>query len=170
MDKKWILILIILIVGCSCMYLIVDSSTTVGSAITVVNKTVVTLPHDFTIGADDKHSVKLINKHNNNEIYLEDMGKINIAQDCFNNELKKLKSTPDVEIISNITFKIDNIPTYKIDYKNLTTNKNMTFAYVCVGNHTFTIKMSNYDNSQQINENLKYIVSNMHPDFKQSQD
>ena len=44
------------------MYVIAESSDSVGSAITIVNKTVVTLPDGFTIGADGSNSTKLIQK------------------------------------------------------------------------------------------------------------
>ena len=33
MDKRWIGIIIILIIGLGCMYLIVDNSTSVGNAV-----------------------------------------------------------------------------------------------------------------------------------------
>ena len=44
MDKRWILIIIIAIIGLSSMYLIVDESMTVGSAITTFSKTTITIP------------------------------------------------------------------------------------------------------------------------------
>ena len=75
MDKRWILILIILIVGGYCTYNIVDSSTTVGDAITVVNKSVITIPKDFSIADTDKNSVDLIDNKDNKKIHIEDIGK-----------------------------------------------------------------------------------------------
>ena len=89
MDKRWILILIILIAGCACMYHIVDSSNSVGDAITVVNKTVITLPSGFTIGDDDKSSVTLVNENNNETIFIEDLGKSDTSLDNFKNDLNR---------------------------------------------------------------------------------
>ena len=70
MDKRWIGILIILIIGCCCMYFIVDSSTTVGNAMTVVNKTVVTLPNHFSIEESGRDYAKIVNKNTYNAKYL----------------------------------------------------------------------------------------------------
>ena len=51
MDRRWIGILIILIVGLSAMYLIVDNSNTVGNAISVIGDVSVTLPPGYKTGA-----------------------------------------------------------------------------------------------------------------------
>lgn len=62
------------------MYVIAESSDSVGSAITIVNKTVVTLPDGFTIGADGSNSTKLIQKNGDKSIFIKDMGKKNKAE------------------------------------------------------------------------------------------
>ncbi|MDO5823119.1 hypothetical protein [Methanobrevibacter sp.] len=169
MDKKWILILIILIVGCFSMYFIVESSNTVGTAITVLNKTVVTIPDDLSIKASEKNHVELFNKHGTEKIHIKDMGKNDTSLNSFKNNLNNLKSKPDINIISNSTYDINNITTYRIDFEN-TTSGNMTFAYLYTANHTFTINMSGYNNTQSLNSDLEFIVSTLKPDFKQSQD
>lgn len=172
MDKRWILILIILIVGCSCMYLVVDSSSTVGTAITVVNKTVVKLPHDFSIGEGEKDTAELINKNSNEKIYITDLGKKDIALESFKNALDTLKDNSKIKITDNSTSKINNISTYKISVQNYTDDnaKNSTFAYIYSCNHTFLIKMEDYSNIDKLNDDLDFIVGTMTPDFKQSQD
>lgn len=170
MDKRWILILIILIVGCVCMYFIVDSSTTVGDAITVVNKSVITLPQDFTIGDDDKNSVELIDESTHESIYIKDLGKGDKAFDCFKDELDSLNKNGDVNLLSNSTMNISDINTYKIDLQNLTNSENSTIAYVYTSNHTFTLKFEGYSNQNDLNNDLNFIVSTISPDFKQAQD
>ncbi|WP_406533778.1 hypothetical protein [Methanobrevibacter sp.] len=165
MDKRWILILIILIVGCACLYHIVDSSTTVGDAITVVNKSVITLPSDFSIDSDDKSSVTLINKDTNETIFIKDLGKSDTAFDCFKKDLKSLDG-----VVNNSTLNIDNITTYRIDMQNSTTKSNTTLVYVYSSNHTFTIKFNDYTDQNELNQDLNFIVSTLSPDFKQKQD
>ena len=164
MDKRWILILIILIVGCACLYYIVDSSTTVGDAITVVNKSVITLPSDFSIGSDDKSSVTLINKNTNETIFIEDLGKSDSAFNHFEEDLNSL------DILNNSTLNINNITTYKIDMQNLTTKSNTSLVYVYSSNHTFAIKFNGYKDQNELNQDLNFIVSTISPDFKQNQD
>ena len=141
MDKRWILILIILIAGCACMYHIVDSSNSVGDAITVVNKTVITLPSGFTIGDDDRSSVTLVNENNNETIFIEDLGKSDTSLDNFKNDLK-----------------------------NDTNGVDSTFVYMYSCNHTFNIKFNGYSNEDELNQDFNFIINTISPDFKQKQD
>ena len=172
MDKRWIGILIILIAGCACMYYIVDTSTTVGTSITVVNKTVVTLPNDFSIDDSGSNSAKIINKNTHEKIYFKDLGKRDIALDSFNKKLKELQNNPNIKINNNSTVKINNITVYRIDCENLTTenttNFSICYAYTCY--HTFLIQFKNYNDNSKLDKDLDYIISYMKPDFKQFQD
>ena len=47
MDKRWIGIIIILIIGLGCMYIIVDNSNSVGNAVTVISDVTITLPPGY---------------------------------------------------------------------------------------------------------------------------
>ena len=155
MNKKWILILIFLIVGCCCLFYVIETSSTVGNAITVVNKTVVSLPDEFSIENRENRYSTLLNKNTNEKITIEDLSK-----------------NPDINHITNSTLNIDNITAYKIDYQNITkeNNSDLCNVYVFTCNHTFLIKLENYNNSTKLNENLDYVITHMTPDFKQSQD
>lgn len=171
MDKKWILIIIILIVGCFLMYNIVDSSTTVGNAITVVNKSVVTLPDGFSIGESEKNSVELLDEKTGEKIYVTDLGKTNSAEEEYSEALQSLEYDPYISIINNSTSKINNINTYTITLENHTVNTtNVCLAYIYSSNHTFSIEFQNYSDNNRLNDDLNFIVSTISPDFKQSQD
>lgn len=172
MDKRWIMILIFLIVGCCCLFYVVETSSTVGDAITVVNKTVVTLPNDFSIESKETGNGTIINENTNEKIYIKDLGKEDSSMNAFKTALQDLSKKSDIKVIKNSTLNIDNITAYKIDYKNITkeTNQNISNAYVFTCNHTFLIKLQNYDDDTELNENLEYVVAHMTPDFKQSQD
>ena len=170
MDKRWILILLILIIGCICMYHIVDSSNTVGDAITVVNKTVVTLPNEFTIGEDDKSSVTLINENTNETIFIEDLGKSDTSQDAFEKDLNRFYDSYNIHVLNNETLNINDITVHRIDIHNDTDGKSGTLVYMYTCNHTFFIKFNGYSNENELNEDLNFIVSTISPDFKQKQD
>lgn len=171
MDKRWILILIILIVGCTCMYFVVDSSTTVGNAITVVNKSVVTLPNDFGIGDSEKNSVELIGKNSDERVHVEDLGKKDVALKAFKGNLSEFSHDPNFKVLKNTTENISNITTYKIYLQDYTTENvtNTTLAYMYSYNHTFLIKITG-SNQNQIEKDLDFIVTTIQPDYKQSQD
>ena len=63
-----IMIIGILIVGISCMYVVVENSTTIGKAITTFSKTSITLPNGFSVGETDSKSAQLYNKQNNEKL------------------------------------------------------------------------------------------------------
>lgn len=167
MDKRWLSIIIILIVGVTCMYVIAESSDSVGSAITIVNKTVVTLPDGFTIGADESNSAKLIQKNGDKSIFIKDMGKKNKAEKYYKESLKQLKSSDYIILLSNSTTKINNNPIYKIDTVDVAKGHNITVIFAYAAKHTFTIKMECYDNPQQLDDDLSYLINTMKSDYKQ---
>lgn len=158
-------------VGCACMYFIADSSTTVGNAITVLNKSVVTLPNDFGIGNTEKNSVELIGKNSDEKIYVEDFGKKDISLKLFKDNLSELSHKSSFKILKNTTENINNITTYKIYLQDYATENitNVTIAYIYTSNHTFMVKISG-SNQNQIEKDLNFIVSTIEPDFKQARD
>lgn len=171
MDKRWIIILVILILGVSCMYLIADSSTTVGKAITIVNKSVVTLPQDFTVGDSDKNSADLVNKQTHEKVRIKDFGKNDSAFDRFSKKLNEIKHDSSVKNLKNSTLKVNNIKIYQVNFQNITNNStNTTLNYFYTCNHTFSIKTTGYSDNAKLDSDLNYIIGNMKPDFKQAQD
>lgn len=170
MDKRWILILIILIVGCACMYHIVVSSNNVGNAITVVNKTVITIPDEFTIDDDDKSSTTLINEKTKETIFIKDLGKPDTSLDCFNKGLSRFSDNYDIHILNNETLNINDIPVYRLDIQNSTDGKDSTIVYMYSYNHTFNLKFNGYSSEDKLNQDLNFIINTISPDFKQKQD
>lgn len=172
MDKRWIMILIFLIIGCCCLFYVVETSTTVGNAITVVNKTVVTLPNEFSIESGETGYGTLINKNTKEKITIKDLGKGNLALTKFKNALTDLTKNPDIDHVKNSTSNINNITAYKIDYQDITkeNNSDLSNVYVFTCNHTFLIKLENYNNNVKSDNDLDYVITHMTPDFKQSQD
>ena len=65
MDKRWIGIIIILIAGLGCMYLIVDNSTSVGNAVNVINDVTITLPPGYINTEDGSNYCVLFKKETN---------------------------------------------------------------------------------------------------------
>ena len=64
MDKRWIGILIIFIIGMVCMYYIVEDSPSVGNAMTVINDVSVSMPLGYNILHKTEDSVTLLSKNN----------------------------------------------------------------------------------------------------------
>lgn len=171
MDKRWILIIIIAIIGISGMYNIVSNSTSIGTPITSLNKTIVTIPDDYTTGDSDKKSTELFNKsYVDEKVYIEDLGKNNISLAKFNQKLDSLSRDSNIKIIKNVSNITDGIDVHTIYYQKLdNADKYESVSYVTCINHTFYFKLYGYDNIEDMNYPLTFIVDTLQPDYKRTQ-
>ena len=171
MDKRWILIIIIAIIGIGTMYQIVSNSTSIGTPITTLNKSIVTIPNDFTTGDSDKKSTELFNKSNTDErVYMEDLGKGNISLEKFNNKLSAFSKDSNIKIIKNVTNITEGIDVHTIYYQKLdNADKYESVSYISCINHTFYFKIYGYDNMDDMEYPLTFIVDTLQPDYKRTQ-
>ena len=145
MDKRWILILIIIIVAVVCGYLVLDSSTTVGKAVAVADRCVFTLPDGFSLKESGNTYVEIERDETPEEI--------GDSYVFIGNETTK---TPKgIEIFT----------TY---YKNSTGNVSSSFFYT--SNHTFIVYTIGYKDSAALKKDVNYIADTLRPDYKQAQD
>lgn len=168
MDKRWIGILVIIIIACLCGYLVVNSSNTVGNAITDVNKSTVTLPHDFSVETSDSESTTLINKNTGSKIFIKDLGKKDVALDKFNEKFKNLSSDKSIVIEKNTSTVNDEIQMYSVFYKN--DSEYRSFSYVHTYNHTYLIKGSGFSDANDLINKINFVANTIQPDYKKSQD
>lgn len=168
MDKRVIMIIAILIVGISCMYVIVDNSSTIGNAITTFSKTTVTLPHGFSVGETNTKSAELYNKQSNEKIYIHDLGKGNHVKDDFKNVTETYKNNPNYYNIKNDAKKVNDVDVFQLTMEtNNTLSSSSVFYYY---NHTYRVDMSGFNDANKINEILEFIITTLQPDYKQGKD
>ena len=167
MDKRWILILIIIIVALGCGYLIVNSSTTVGKAVTVVDRCVFTLPDGYSLENSKTGNITI--EHDGT------CEKINVKEFNKNTTVKKLIArfernfNDTYEIIGNNTTKSPNgIEIFTVYYKNSTDNLSSSFFYTT--KHSFNVNTVGYNDLNALNKDLYYIADTLRPDYKQAQD
>ncbi len=170
MDKRWIYILIILIIGVTCLYFIVDASTTLGSANVNVNSYTITLPSTYNVDSSGKEYVDLINRKTNEKIHVEDLGKGNSINTKLSEKLSELHNDGETDKISNTTVKIDNSAIPTVYYENLTNNTDNQIFYMQKHNHTFIIICNNIQDNDTMMNDVNYIIDTLKPDFKQKQD
>lgn len=168
MDKRWIYILVILIIGVSCLYLIVESSTTIGKATVSVNSFLVTAPDSFNIFDDDKYYTDLINRNTREKLFIKDLGK---KKDIINSDMservEKLYEDGNYANIKNITPYDDDIPTVYYEDSNSTLNQ---MSYVVKYNHTFFIRASHFHDNATMQKDVKFVIDSIIPNYKQKQD
>lgn len=161
MDKRWLGIIIILIAGLACMYLIVETSSTVGKAVTVVKEMTITLPDGFDLKKNnDKNMVILTNKAKDN-LTIKVLGLGNKSLDNFTATLKTLKGENDIEIQDTVKNSTGDI----IFYKNTTEDKEYSITYFVKDNRTMELKMNKY---QDWEKDWNFIIDTTVHNFKQN--
>ena len=167
MDKRWILIIIILIAGVSVLYVIANESVEIGKAITTIDNVIITLPDNFKITDQDKTSVEMTNRNSDESISIELIKEKNKAKELMDNHLRDLKYE-NVINIENSTENISNFTVYSINYQNMSSDTpvNYSLNYLDKLNKTFIITTSNYnDTNSQLND-LTQVIKTLRIDFK----
>lgn len=173
MDKRWIIILIIMIIGIGCGYFITQHSTTIGHAIADVSKSTVALPYGFSAGKSDDTNLVIENRNTKEKIFIEDLGSKDSAKKRFAGELKELSKSKNIKIIDNGTITTPNgLEIYVAHYtdsdkENL---KNQSTAYYYTYNHTFHAKLTKFNDIEDMDEKLTFTSDSIQPDYKKPQD
>ena len=167
MDKKWILIIIIIIASVGCGYLILDNSITVGHAVAVVDTSVITIPEGFESETAPGYDLELENEKANQTIDIKKLGKNNSVKlqiEKFGN-----KTSGFEKYLGNNTTKTpSDIEIFTGYYTNSSQNFSTSFFYA--QNHTYVVNTTGYNNITKLNGDLECIVDTLRPDYKQSQD
>ena len=165
MDKRWIGIIIILIIGLGCMYLIVMSSTTVGNAVSVIEDVTITIPPGYINSEDGGSFCVLHNKATNETIRIKCLDDGKNSTQKYEGQLKTLKEQYDITIDNNFTNKTLSM----IEYENASSadNSNITLVYFDKCNHTFSMKMEHFTDSESKENAISFIIDTLKYDFKQ---
>lgn len=169
MNKKWIYIIIILIIGFSGLYYIVSTSTTVGSAMVGINAFLFTVPDSFNIENNDHAFASLTNRETKEKIYIKDLGKDKSVDKNFEKEVFVIESNENLTILNNTTEKYNDM-TSKVVYCNNTVDNTLYKVSVFKKyNHTFLIKSSNFKNPTTLNEKTHFVMDTLKQDHKKKQ-
>ena len=169
MDKRWILIIIILIIGVSCLFFIVDSSNNIVKATSELKGYIITIPSSMNIETSEGGTLVLVNRNAAEKIVIEISDKGNFTDEIYDRELVKLNNREDVADIQNTTVVIDKDKMPTLFYKD----ENGTFNQISIlykYKHTFTIKSINYKDNNTLNNDAESIVESLTIDYKQKHD
>ncbi len=170
MDKRWIYILIIAIIGFACLFYIVDNSSTLGSASVYVNKFKVTLPHDYNVAGDGKTYMDAINKKTNEHIIIKDVGKGNLISSEFVKRADTLINNENISSVdySTIDINCENLST--IEYKSINNNNINKIIFLTKEDHTFTFECKDFHNETKLENDVSFLMDTLMRDVKQKQD
>ena len=166
MNKKWIGIIIILFLGLIAMYLIVDSSNSVGNSITVIGDMAITLPPHFKTGESSGPMASMSNSEGN-IIFINYLKKGGSSLKYYKNNLTSLESNPDITVLNSTS----NGTVHTINYINPNSkyeNPNETLVFFEKDNRVLSLRLVCYDNFKEQNEDISFIIDNAKHDFKQN--
>lgn len=165
MDKRWIGIIVILIIGLGCMYLIVMTSTSVGNAVSVINDVTITIPPGYINSEDGGSFCVLHNKATNETVRIKCLKDVENHTKEYASRLGTLKQQDDITINKNFTNKTVSM----IEYENQssTDKKYITLVFFDKCNHTFSMQMEHFTDNENKENVISFIIDNMKYDFKQ---
>lgn len=169
MDKRWIVILIILIIGIGCLYFIVDSSTTLGRATVNVNAHEITVPPQYNVAGDGKAYVDLINRETYEHIIVKDVGKGDLIESEMNKRADSLAEDGNISSIEkkNITVACEILPA--IHYEKIDDECINYIVFVKEDGHTFSIECKDFGDEKAMVKDISFIRDTLTRDFKQKQ-
>lgn len=166
MDKRWIYILIIAVIGITCLFFIAESSTTIGKATVKVGHYITTIPDSFNINKNGEQYAKLINRKTNERIFVKDLGKGDLIKNNMSERLESLNFDEQYSNVKNITLD-GGIPCVYYEDSNNTFN---IISYTNKYNHTLLVKCTSFRDNKTMLEDAKYVIDSATPNYKQNDD
>ena len=154
MDKRYLLIIIMIIICSINLSIIVNNSDVVGSASVSIGKYLFSTPEGFDLTENNGNSATIKNKNNNMIISVE----TNVSDtDNYYSRLNYIENNTNFTILSKGTVSIENISVSTAYYKTITNNNRSVF-YFEKDNTQFKIKVSNFDYTKDRDLTLDYIT------------
>ena len=164
MDKRYLLILVVVILCGINLSIIVTNSDVVGSASVSVGKYLFSIPEGFSVDENNGNSVVIQNKDKVTIYFNSNLGSV----DNYDNQLKYIDNTTTYKILSKGSLTIDNIKVDSVYYQN-ENHTNFSAFYFEKDNNPFKIVLSNFNYDNDRNLTLKYvtdIIQSTHLDYK----
>lgn len=165
MDKRWIFIIIIVICGIGCLYLIADASNTVGTANANVESFIITLPDNFNIKDSDNGMLELINRKTEEDILiacLKDYPIKKISGEVYD----EIENNTENTVIKNETFKVGETSYPSVYYEN--SNKEINrVVFIEKDDCTIVIECKKFSDKSTLDKDVKYVIDSLRPDYKQ---
>ena len=164
MDKRYLLILVVIIICGINLSIIVNNSDVVGSASVSVGKYLFSMPEGFNMHENNGNSVVI---QNNDSVTINFDTALD-SSDTYNNRLRYIDNQTTNKILSKGTLTIGNIKVDSVYYQSENHTNNSAF-YFKKDNKPFKIVVSNFNYNNGRNLTLNYvsdIIQSTHLDYK----
>ena len=165
MDKRYILIFIIIIVCCVNLSVIANSSDIIGSASVEGGHYIFSIPSGFSLYESNNNHVLI---HNGDSgMYIDIF--LKISKDNYQSKLKEINKDKDYIILSNGSLSVEDINIDAIYYQNVSNHENRSTFYFNKFDNNFRITMLNFNYENDKNMTIEYIsdiVSSVRVNYK----
>ena len=166
MDKRYLLMIVIIFVCFVNLYLIAVNSDVVGSATVEVGQYTCSIPHGFSLYDSDKNHAYLIDTNSKIIIHIY----ANLSDNStYDNKVNEIINNSDYKLLSNGTINMGGIDIDSIYYREYDNNQNRSTFYFTKENETFRIIIMDFNYDADLNKTLDYvavIVDSMKKDYR----
>lgn len=151
MDKRYFLIILIIVICCINLYLVANVSDVVGSAYVDVGNYTLTMPEGFALSEDKSNQAIIYNSNSNTQItILSSLGQ----NDTFTHKYNEINGSQNFKILSNGTINNKDIIINSMFYQNVKTLENRSTFYFNIDNHDFRILISGFNYDSEKNKTI----------------
>lgn len=154
MDKRYLLILIIVIMCFISLFVISNNSDNIGSASVACGKYCLQIPNGFSLYDSGRDNVHIYNGDSGININVYSNLRKN---DTFKNRFDLLSNTSDFHILSNGSIDVNGIKVDSVYYEDTVTNQNKSHHYFSKENNSFRIFVYDFNYNQDLNKTLDYV-------------
>ena len=152
MDKRYFLIIIIILICSVNLYMISNVSNVVGSASVDIGNYTVTLPKEFSLYEDDGNRILISNPNNNMNVWIfSNLG----DGDNYSNKYKEVNESKQYEVLGDGIINNHEISIDSLFYQDKYNNENRSTFYFNKGNHDFRILIIGFDYNSQKNDTIE---------------
>ena len=166
MDKRYLFIIVIIIVCCVNLYFISSNSDIVGSASVDCNDYTISMPSGFAFYESSNQRTLIHNEYNgmNLNIYT------NLDKnDTFENKYKEINSSKEFKVLSEGEVSVDGINIHTLYYQRNDDHQNRSTFYFEKLDHPFRILITDFNYQNDKNLTMQYIfdiVSSLRVNYK----
>lgn len=154
MDKRYLLIFIIIFICFIGLFVIANNSDNIGSASVACGKYSFCIPNGFSLYDSATYTVHISNGDSGINIIV--YSKLN-KNDTFKNGFNRISNSSSFSILSNGSIDANGIKINSVYYRNLENNRNESQHYFSKENNSFRIYVSDFNYDEDLNKTLDYV-------------
>ncbi len=154
MDKRYLLIIIIIFICVINLYMISDFSDIVGSASVDIGNYTISLPEGFSLYENNIDHILIINPNSHMRVKVYSVIR---PDDTYLNKFEEINSSEQYTLLSNGTINSNGNIIHCVSFQNIKDSNNVSVFYYTKENNNFQVYMSGFNYDLQKNETIEIV-------------